>query len=69
MKQVLLFVFCMAATAGMAQNVGIGTSSPQKKLHVVSADSIALQIEVADLSSSTAAVGISLRPTNNVSFE
>ena len=69
MKQVWLFVFCMAATAGMAQNVGIGTSSPQKKLHVVSADSIALQIEGADLSSSTAAVGISLRPTNNVSFE
>ena len=69
MKQVWLFVFFMAATAGMAQNVGIGTSSPQKKLHVVSADSIALQIEGADLSSSTAAVGISLRPTNNVSFE
>lgn len=69
MKQIWLFVFCMAATAGMAQNVGIGTANPQKKLHVVSADSIAVQIEGANLSSNTAAVGISIRPTNNVSFE
>ena len=69
MKQIWLFVFCMAATAGIAQNVGIGTANPQKKLHVVSADSIAVQIEGANLSSNTAAVGISIRPTNNVSFQ
>lgn len=69
MKQFWAFIFWSISISGMAQNVGIGTSSPQKKLHVVSADSIALQIEGADLSSNTAAVGISLRPTNNVSFQ
>lgn len=69
MKKVFLIVFWGSAIAGMAQNVGIGTASPQKKLQVVSADSIALQIEGTDLSSSTAAVGISIRPTNNVSFQ
>lgn len=69
MKSILIGVFCCAGVAGIAQNVGIGTTSPQKKLQVVSADSIAVQIEGADLNSSTAAVGISIRPTNNVSFQ
>ena len=69
MKQLWVFIFWSISISGMAQNVGIGTASPQKKLHVVSADSIALQLEGADLSSSTAAIGISLRPTNDAVFQ
>jgi hypothetical protein len=69
MKNLLLLTLIFATLNSHAQNVGIGTNSPQKRLHVRSADSIAVQVEGTDLNSSTAAVGISIRPTSNVSFE
>lgn len=69
MKCVLLTIAMVFLLKAHTQNVGIGTTTPQKRLHVRSADSIAVQIEGTDLNSSTAAVGISIRPTNNVSFQ
>lgn len=69
MKEALVIVFCCLISWADAQNVGIGTNNPQKRLHVRTADSIAILLEGTDLNSSTAAVGLSIKPTNNVSFQ
>ncbi len=68
MKLISIIIGCLLMQCSFSQNVGIGTTTPQKKLHIISDDSISMQLQSSNLNSELSAVGITLKPNNITSF-
>jgi hypothetical protein len=51
-----------------AQNVGIGTSLPLKKVHIVSSDSVSILLQSGDIFNNASTTGIAFQPIANTVF-